>query len=74
MTTVLNIERSDNFKDLRKQIEARWLELETMPSTFRYKLNIQKQKIISNGPFKVLIQVFMNEIFLYNAQIFPAMV
>lgn len=57
MTTVLIIKRSDDFKELRKQIEFRWLELETMPSTFRYKLNIQKQKTITNGPYNILMQV-----------------
>lgn len=57
MMTVLIIKRSDDFKELRKQIEFRWLELETMPSTFRYKLNIQKQKTITNGPYNILMQV-----------------
>lgn len=53
----VDVNQIGDFENVRKQLETRWLELETIPNVFRYKLNIQKQKVITNGPFPILVQV-----------------
>lgn len=57
MAKYVDVERIGDFERVKKQLESRWLELETTPNAFRYKLNIQRQKVITNGPYKVLVQV-----------------
>ncbi|XP_055303240.1 GDP-D-glucose phosphorylase 1 [Sitodiplosis mosellana] len=46
MSEVLKIQKLADFKALEKQLNERWLELERDSNAFRYKLNVQKRKIL----------------------------
>lgn len=56
MCELLKIKKLYDFKLLEKQLTERWLELEKNSNAFRYKLNVQKQKIL-DGKLNFLLTV-----------------
>lgn len=56
MSNVFAIAKINDFDAVKNQIEQRWTELENNSNAFRYKLNVQKQKIL-DGNLKFLVQV-----------------
>lgn len=49
MCELLKIQKLSDFKLLEKQLTERWLELEKNSNAFRYKLNVEKQKILDGN-------------------------
>lgn len=56
MSEPMIIKSVADFKILEDILKQRWLELQDIPNVFRYKLNVQKQKIL-NGKLKFVAQV-----------------
>lgn len=56
MSNVFAIAKMNDFDAVKNQIEQRWTELEKNSNAFRYKLNVQKQKIL-DGNLNFLVQV-----------------
>lgn len=56
MSEVLKIQKLADFKVLEKLLTERWLELERNSNAFRYKLNVQKQKIL-DGKLHFIVPV-----------------
>lgn len=62
MKEIIKITQLSDFKVLEKQLTERWLDLERNSDAFRYKLNVQKQKIL-DGSLHFLVQVKLYSIF-----------
>lgn len=43
-------------QELKNELMSRWTRLESTPGVFRYKLNVQKQKVLP-GDYKFVVQV-----------------
>lgn len=56
MPESIPIKRLPDFKWLECHLVQRWLNLQTNPNAFRYKLNVQRQKVL-HGKLNIFVQV-----------------
>lgn len=56
MSESIPIERLTDFKLLECHLVKRWLNLQNNPNAFRYKLNVQRQRVL-HGKLNILVQV-----------------
>lgn len=60
MSESIPIKRLTDVKLLECHLVKRWLSLQNNPNAFRYKLNVQRQKVLP-GKLNIYVQVNSNE-------------